>query len=760
MDAAKLLEKANAHLRAGKLKDAEEVLAKVVRYQPTNLEALRVLIELMNKTGRSDEAVPLLQKAVATAPTDSVLQQMYAGALLRTDPATAEAAARDALNHVSPRAPILCLLGDIQMVRQNHLDAVETYRLAVEQSGDQSFPRVRLAQALHRAGKSDEAIATLREAIAKDPQSPEPRHALGLTLQSVEEFEEAEAAFRESIRLRPQYVPGHGSLGSLLQAMGRYSEAEESLRTAIRHQPANALSYLTLGNILRSAGRSADAENEYKRALEINPGFAEALVALSGVQGNTGRLLESLASARRAVEIAPQSFHAHHALGTALHAVGSIEQAVEAFRKSWRIGKLPSTGSNLAHALNYHPTVTPKEVFDMHREWAERHADSVPAAFVHTNNFDPQRRLRIGYVSPDFRRHAVSFFVEALLRGHDRSRVEVYCYSAAAEPDAVTERLRGLCDHWRDIARLGDERASQMIHADEIDILVDLAGHTAGNRLPLFARRAAPVQVTYQGYPNTTGLSAIDYRLTDPYADPPGQTEQFHSEKLIHLPRTAWCYTPPSDAPPVSELPALRNGYITFGSFNRLSKLSETTAKLWSDAVRAVPDARFVFKTTGLDEPATRDHVLSMFRRAGLEGDRLVLLGSDKSIPEHLEQYSRIDVALDSYPYHGTTTSCEALWMGVPSITLVGPVHVSRVGLSLLTNLGLPEFAVQNVDEFSKAAADLTGNVDRLATLRRTMRERMTTSPLMDVAGFCREVEDAYRRMWLEYCSNAGGNHG
>jgi predicted O-linked N-acetylglucosamine transferase (SPINDLY family) len=407
------------------------------------------------------------------------------------------------------------------------------------------------------------------------------------------------------------------------------------------------------------------------------------------------------------------------------------------------------------HHLNYVTRMMPAEVLAAHKAWAQRHLGRISGGFKFENASDPDRKLKIGYVSPDFRGHAVSYFVEPVLMGHDRSKFEVYCYSAVHKPDAVTDRLKSRADHWRDITRLPGARAAEMIHADQIDILVDLAGHTSENRLDVFAHRPAPVQVNWQGYPNTTGLSAIAYRLTDEQADPAGTTEAFHSEQLVRLPRTAWCYRPPETCPDVSDLPAKQTGRFTFGSFNRLAKVSAFTIEMWSRAVKAVPGSRLLFKTAGLDEPATAKYVREQFARHGLEGDQLDLIGNDPSTQAHLERYSQMDLALDCYPYHGTTTSCEAMWMGVPGIVLVGTTHVSRVGLSLLTSIGLPELAARSADEFVEIAARVASDLDRLAELRRTMRQRMQDSPLMDQSGFCQDIEDAYRQMWRTWCASA-----
>ena len=430
---------------------------------------------------------------------------------------------------------------------------------------------------------------------------------------------------------------------------------------------------------------------------------------------------------------------------------GSPGGAHASFVQCMQLGGTPSAGSSLLHNLNFIPDAPPQQVFEAHRGWAQRYTDGAPQQLLHQNDRDPDRRLRIGYVSPDFRAHAVSFFIEPLLEGHDRARVEVFCYSSVATPDATTERLKMRADQWRDIASLSDESAARAVHADRIDVLVDLAGHTDRYRLGIFARRPAPVQVTYQGYPNTTGVRTIGYRLTDAYADPPGTTDQFYTEQLVRLPAHRVVLSTSRAGAEVGPLPALKAGRITFGSFNRLAKISPVTIELWSRSLQAVPGSRLMLKTIGLHETPTEKFVRESFAKFGLEGERLILLGPDASIEAHLGRYNEIDVALDCYPYHGTTTSCEAMWMGVPSIVLVGSAHVSRVGHSLATNVGLTEFLAHSKDQFVEIAGRVAGDLDHLSQIRQGMRDRMQQSPLMDTTGFCRDVEEAYRKMFSDW---------
>jgi len=754
MDANKTINDAVRAFQAGRGDEGQQLLEKVLKYQPTNQQAVRLLAQIQQQTPRALVSVETLRRVAEAQPQNALVHELLANFLIASDPPAAEQSAREALRLNPNSSPTYSLLGETLLAQRKYRDSAEAFQTSARLKPNNPFPVVRLAEVLARAGRAAQAVDLLQQSAPNHPGSAEMRHALGNLLAGLERPAEAEAAYREAIRIRADYTPAHGSLGMLLQQVGRADEAERAFVEALRMRPNDVMLNLGHGHVLIEQRKPAEAEAALRRAVQLAPRHPGALVSLSLLLGMQGRPAEAYELARRAAQLAPNAPEAMTTLGHAMHALGRAEDAMQALLRGWQLGGSPVAGSNLLHAMNYVTNVAPEEVLRIHRAWAERHADRVPAiAQPHPNDRDPERRLKVGYVSPDLRAHAVSHFVEPLLEGHDRARVEVFCYASVRAPDAVTERLQSRADQWRDVSRMSDARAAELIVTDGIDVLVDLAGHTEGNRLGVFARRPAPVQVTYLGYPNTTGMSAIGYRLTDAHADPADATDRLHTERLIRLTRSAWCYRPPEPAPEVSDLPARRNGRFTFGSFNRLAKVSQSTASMWARAVNAVPGARFVFKTAGLNEPVTEKYVREMFAKLGVDGDRLVLLGPDASQREHLERYAEIDLALDCYPYHGTTTSCEAMWMGVPSVALVAQTHVSRVAQSLLTSVGLTEFAATSPDQFVEIASKAAGDLERLGEIRRTLRDRMRASPLMDVQGFAREVEDAYRTVWREWCA-------
>src|SRR5439155_7589787 len=370
----------------------------------------------------------------------------------------------------------------------------------------------------------------------------------------------------------------------------------------------------------------------------------------------------------------------------------------------------------------------------------------------HTNDRDPDRRLRIGLLSPDFRTHSVAYFLEPILAAHERASFEFICYAELAHPDATSQRLQQQSEGWRSTAGVADAALAQQIRADAIDILIDLAGHTASTRIAVCAHQPAPVQMSYLGYPFSTGLETIDYRITDGYADPPGSSEQFYVERLLRLPRTAWCYRPPEPTPQVSESPSTRHGFVTFGSFNNLAKLSHGVLDTWSRVLEAVPNSRLILKSAGIGDPMTQTRVLESFAAHGVGAGRLLLKAYENSLFDHFARYNDIDIALDSFPYNGTTTTCEAMWMGVPVIGLAGEIHLSRVGVSLLSNVGLAELVAANREDYVRVASELAGDTTRLRTLRSELRPRMAGSPLRDESGFTRAFEAALRNAWHQWC--------
>ncbi len=431
---------------------------------------------------------------------------------------------------------------------------------------------------------------------------------------------------------------------------------------------------------------------------------------------------------------------------------GEAEEALRLTRRALRLRPdRPDGLSNLLIGLQYGDNRSPLELFAEHRRFDALVGRPRTAHHArHGNDPDPDRPLRVGYVSNDFRQHVASCFFEPLLACHDPARVEAFCYSDTVSPDAVTRRLTALASGWRDTVGLDEAELAQWIRDDRIDILVDLGGHSAGNRLTVFARRPAPIQVTWLAYPDTTGLSAMDYRLVDAITDPEGIADGLASETLVRLPDGFLCYWPPHGAPEPGPSPAAA-GPVTFGSFNRMAKVTPAVVALWAAVLRRVPESRLLMKSIGIGSPAVRGRIEAQLRDHGVDPARLETVSWSPTWLEHLALYRRIDIALDCFPYNGTTTSCEALWMGVPMIGLLGDRHAARVGASLMSRIGLSELVARDAADYVEIAARLASDRERLASLRAGMRDRLRASPLCDGPGFARRVEDAYRGMWRRW---------
>ena len=457
--------------------------------------------------------------------------------------------------------------------------------------------------------------------------------------------------------------------------------------------------------------------------------------------------------------------------GGQLLSQGMAKEAIDQYQMALVLApEKPFIQSNYLYALNYQSTPDMEKIFAAHKKFGEFHenvaakstalqspitsnaatstATSAASNALSNAATNAQRPLRIGYISSDFRHHAVSHFIEPVLAAHDKNKFQLFAYYHHTVVDDMTKRIQSHVTHWRSLVGKSDADIAALIRADGIDILIDLAGHTATNRLPMFARKPAPLQVTWLGYPNTTGLSTMDYRITDAFADPPGMTDAFHTEKLHRMPETFSCYSAPNDAPTVAPLQAKRTGRVTFGSFNNFAKITAEVITVWSNILKRIPTATLFLKYKDLESVPMTQYIHHQFMTRGVLVSQLRIQGDDASHVEHMARYNNIDIALDPFPYNGTTTTLDALWMGVPVITLAGASHVGRVGVSQMSNLGLQELIAKNQDDYVNIAVELAGNIEKLSALRAGMRERMLASPLMNVERFTRNLEQGYEQMW------------
>lgn len=640
----------------------------------------------------------------------------------------------------------------------------------------------------HQQGRIADASAVYRQVLKRNPDHSGALNNLGLLEADQRNFDEAERCFRRAMALEPRNANAVMNLGNLFKARDKHEEAVACFHQALAIEPDHATTYINLGNVLQHVGKVDEAIAAYRKAIQIDPQLADAHLNMGNILARTNRSEEAVQCFERALAIKPDFPAAYNNLGLSLVALGKHDRAASCFEQAMRyrpnyldaflnMGSLykdlgqgekaaeyyerilaidpdhPGALSNIAFSLNYSGAVDAMTLARQHfRSGARIERKYVPAPRTHANVRDPARKLRIGYVSPDFRFHAVTNFFEPLIRAHDRSIVELTCYAEVLTPDAMTAKLKGMADHWVSTIGLSDDELAERIRADRIDILVDMAGHSNNNRLAVFARKPAPVQVTWLGYPNTTGLTNIDYRFVDEVSDPPGVADPLASETLVRLDGGFLCYNSFIVAPDPAPPPCLATKNITFGSFNNLPKLSPAALDTWSALLKRIPGARLVLKNRFLGEPGTCDLMLRRFAERGIGSDRIVLRAGIPDLTAHMAAYHEIDIGLDSFPYNGTTTTCEALWMGIPVIGLAGDRHLARVGASILTYVGAPELVARDQDHYIDLAVELAQDIPRLAAYHDTLRPRMKASPLCDPDRFARRVEEAYRSMWARWC--------
>jgi predicted O-linked N-acetylglucosamine transferase (SPINDLY family) len=643
--------------------------------------------------------------------------------------------------------------------------------------------QMEMAVQLHRDGKFREADVIYSRILSRNPNDANALHLSGVIAHQSGQSRKAVGLIERAVRLVPCVPMFHYNLGAAYNALGEYEKAVQSYEKALSLDPNYAEVYSNLGNTFKNQGKTDEAIACHRKAIELKPDFSDAYNNLGTVYNHLHMYDDALACFHSTLKIKPESVEAFHNigdihreqyqlseaeawyrkaiaiksdhplvqnnLGVTLQSQGRIAEAVSCYDVSLRAKPdYAGADSNRLLALNYDHIQSRDTVFKAHVEWDRRHGSGVtpiPSALAGCRNSDS--KIHIGYLSPDFRQHSVSYFIEPILQCHDGGRFTITCYSDTSYPDAVTQRLKALGWQWRDCYGISDGQLLSQIQADGVQILVDLTGHTSNNRMPLLARKPAAVQVSYIGYPNTTGLKAMDYRITDAAADPPGVTDHWYTEKLIRLPGSFLCYLPPANLPEVSNLPALKNDGITFASFNNRAKITDQVIQAWSAILKLTPGSRLIVKSQALTDINVRQRLAQRFADCGIGAQQLELCGF-LPFDQHFELYQRVDLALDTFPYNGTTTTCEALWMGVPVLALEGDHHVSRVGVSLLSGIGLNAFIARSVEDYINKAVCLSEDVNMLSHTRSMLRKMMRDSPLMDAHSLTRSLESAYEAMW------------
>jgi predicted O-linked N-acetylglucosamine transferase (SPINDLY family) len=782
-----VLEAATERHRAGDLAGARRLYRQLLSASPTHtVAAFRAgLLELQD--GHPEEALTLVAQAAAADPAEprhhmglgSVLQALrrYAEAaaayrrVLQADPHCADAhfalgvslqsledhdGAIDAYESAVRGRPDFAdawnNLGNCRRLRGRGSLAAAAYAQALALRPDHADAMSNLGTLLQEMGRLEDAVALLQSAVDHQPSSASYAVNLGIALCRQRKFAAAEAMLSGVLDRNGDHAEAAFNLGIARHGLGQLRQAADHYRHAIALRPDYADAMTNLGNIHKEQGEFSAAEAAYESALRAQPQCIAALNNLGCLLRSGGRLEDAEAVLRRGLQLQPDHPALLDNLGSVLKDAGELDQAIDCFRHAVRVDPdNAATHSNLVYALSFQ-CAQGRVLFEAACRWNERFAAPLrPATRNHPNDRSPHRRLRIGYVSPDFREHCQTLFTIPLLSRHDHAAFDIHCYSSVERADDRTRCIAGYADVWRDVRLLDDESLACAIRGDGIDILVDLTMHMAKGRPLLFARKPAPIQIAWLAYPGTTGMGAMDYRFTDPRLDPDGGGDHY-SERSIRLDDSFWCYDPLTDQPPVNPLPAIGRGFVTFGCLNNPCKVTDATLRLWSGVMRMVEDSRLRL----LAPPGrSRPRLLQRLAAHGIAADRVSFVPYQIRA-EYLRAYHDIDIGLDTFPYNGHTTSLDSLWMGVPTVSRVGETCVGRGGSSQLFHLNLSELAAGTDAEFIAAGVALARDLPRLADLRQRLRARLERSPLMDAERFAQTIEAAYRRVWKDYCDAPG----
>ena len=601
------------------------------------------------------------------------------------------------------------------------------------------------------SGRLSEACERYRKAVAAAPGYARAHVNLGIGLEASGDAGGAIESFEAALALEPANPFASYNLGNLLFKRGDLDGAEVLLGSALRNRPEFPEALIALSNVHDARGHLQAAAAALEAALRLKPGYVGALHNYGTVLRKLRRLPEAEAALRRAIDVDPRFLPAYETLGGVLRGQSKIAEALECFAAARKLApKRFDLESAELFTLNCSEEVSADALFARHKAFGERLEKAVPPRFRFGNVRDPERRLRIGYLSGDFWRHPVALFVIPVIEKHSE---EVFCYSTGAVADEVTRVIEQGADVFRDVQSMSDDELAETIHGDGVDILVDLSGHSGVFRLGVLARQPAPVQATWLGYLNTTGLRRVHYRICDAHSDPEGLADAFHTETLVRLPHSQWCYRPFIADMPVTDPPSEKNGFVTFGSFNHVSKLSPGIRRRWADVLKRVPDSRLLL--AGIPEGPARDGLLADLERAGAASARITTLPY-APLDEYLRSVGGVDIALDTTPYSGGTTTCDALWMGVPVVALRGSRSISRSAASILSTVGLSDWIAATPEDYVRLAAEYARAPALLAELRGSLRQKMRLSPIMDETAFVRDLESAYRKMWRAWCEGDG----
>ena len=776
------------HHRAGRLSEADALYREALAEDPENIDALHFRGVIAFQRGDYPQAVQFISKALSHNASNAAAYNNLGNALAAQGKRLESLSAYlDALALQPDNADALCNLGDVLKSSGKVEKAIACYRRALSITPDLRSAQVKLKNGLEELSKRsetpvpgamapaadpvdahirlgitfqeqgliDEAIECFRKALALGPEIPEAHFNLGNAYKDQARFDKAIASYKGALALAPDYPAAHTNLGSALLQQGMQQEARVCFRKALALEPDLAEAHYNLGIASYRSGDLPSAKSALTKYLASQPNDRAALITLGETCTRSNELDEAASCFERVLAQDPDSAEAHNLLGNVLRNQARHRGAIEHYELAILRDRNPVVAfQNLLFCMLCTGSFSAADIHARHREFARRFEQpllSFQSPFPNTP--EPNRRLKIGYVSPDFRSNIVGHYIQPILENHNRAEFEVHCYFTGSIQDSETERICSLADQWHDVHLLSDDGIAALIRTHQIDLLVDLCGHGPGNRILALARKPAPVQVNYLDYSATTGLSSIDYRLTTEYCDPTGTAEQYYSEKLYRLKDTYWTYNP-SARLAVSALPMISNGYASFGSFNMYYRITSEVLDLWSRLLASVPDSRLVI--VGVARGSTQATLLDRLKRAGVAHERVSIHGL-LSYQQYNELMGAVDLALAPFPYNGATTMMDCLWNGLPVVAKEGgETFCSRLGCSVLAQMGLSELIARDEDEYIRIAVELASAVPRLSDLRQSLRQKLEQSPMRDFSGFTRGIELAYRSMWKEWCDARG----
>lgn len=615
-----------------------------------------------------------------------------------------------------------------------------------------------LGVAYYRAQKPAEAVDCLKRAIQLAPKTALLYHHLGPALRALCRYDDAILTYQKALELSPNEAETLNNFANLYRDLGQFDLAIQYYRCALESQPTNPVYHYNLGGTLSESGNLLEAKKSFENAIRLRPDYADAYNDLGKVYRHAGRLAPASECYQRAIEINPKHVLALNNLAGIFKIHGQTADAIEYYERALAVKPdYADAYSNMLFAMQYSERVDTREMFQAHLNYAVRFERGLKKNWVrHTNCLDSERKLKVGYISADFNHHAVAYFITPVLASHDKDKFEVFAYYNGTRRDQFTDHIIDAVNHFKFVKPYSDEQLAEQIRIDEIDILVDLSGHTAGNRLLVFARKTAPIQVTWLGYFGTSGLEAMDYRFTDAFMDPPGFADEIHTESLVRLPHFS-PFKPHVNSPDINVLPVLSSGRFTFASMNNLAKLNERVIELWSRILKAIPNS--VLYLCNVGDAKTEDIVLNKFERHGISKTRL-FLQAWMPMEDYLALHHEIDLALDPFPYNGGTITNHSLWMGVPVITLASDRSVGRIGASLMNRVNLPEMIAHTEQEYVDIAINFSQDLQRLNQLRTGMRQRLDVNLDASILTLTKSVESEYSAMWRKWCAsqNALGN--